>query len=83
MTVSSSLSYANVVASRCKRSDSASSKGYGCIGWGIMKYFDINVLIYYLSSPPHTVRPWGTLSCASLSCRMGTPPVRTAYSLHV
>jgi hypothetical protein len=43
------------------------------IGWGTMKYFDINALIYYLSSPPHTVRPTGTSSYASLSCKNEYP----------
>jgi hypothetical protein len=50
---------------------------------GYNKVFDINALIYYLSSPPHTVKPTGTLSYASLSYKLGNPLVRTAYSLHV
>ena len=43
---------------------------------------DINFhLIYYLSSPPHTVRTSGKCSYALLFCRMGTPPVHIACSL--
>ena len=39
-------------------------------------------LIYYLSSPPHTVRTSGKCSYASPFCRIGTPHVPIACSLH-
>ena len=43
---------------------------------------DINFhLIYYLSSPPHTVRTSGKCSYALPFCRMGTPPVHIACIL--
>jgi hypothetical protein len=73
MTVSLSSSYDNVAASWSRHLD-----------WvGCNEYFDIHVLIHYLSSLPHTLRPTGTSFYASLSCRMDTPLIRTAYSLRV
>jgi hypothetical protein len=73
MTVSLSSSYDNVAASWSRHLD-----------WvGYNEYFDIHVLIHYLSSLPHTLRPTGTSFYASLSCRMDTPLIRTAYSLRV
>ena len=39
-----------------------------------MKYVDTKYLLYYLPSPPHTVRTTCTLSYASIPCKRDTLP---------
>ena len=48
-----------------------------------MKYVDIKYLLYYLSSPPHTIRMTCALSCESILCKRGTLPSCTAWTLRV
>ena len=48
-----------------------------------MKYVDIKYLLYYLSSPPHTIRMTCALSCESILCKRGTLPACTAWTLRM